>query len=225
MPGPTTPVGLVNVYTAIAEYHTTADSTKRWRNSYDFHQTSTPVGSDAFFTHLANFVKGMGMPDTTVDFIKVYNWSRGTNIYPAGLPIFTIVLNATGTANTAWSISGPFPPAGSEVCLRIDKGHLGAGKPGRFFFRNFLNDGDIQSTRGGRWTLVSGSAFTQANVLAMMNGTGIDAYVNGGPALDGYSLVTVQYSPKTHTVHGFQHDNLWSLIGPTTNKPTRKSAL
>jgi hypothetical protein len=218
-----TPVNLANVYTAIVEYVITADRTKRWRNSYDFYSTDAPAEATGILAALATFAGTMVWADTTVESLSVYHWSRGTQPYPNGLPIIVTPLGGAGVASSSWVFGTEQPAAGSEICLRVDKNHIGIGRPGRFFFRNFVPESQISADRGEAWHLVSGTPITEGHWNSILSTTGMSAYITNVPGPGGQNFVTVQYSPKTHTVHGSANDSTWSLIGPTTNKPTRKS--
>lgn len=216
-------VSLPQVFTLIEEYHVAADTTKVWRNSYDFYSASVPTFPNALTNAIASFATAMIWADSVLVQHRVYNWSRGTHVYPLGSPIWTSLLGVTGNAAAAWLFGSEQAAAGNEVCLRVDKAHTGAAKPGRFFFRNFIPESNIGANRGERWAFVSGTPITQGHLNSILSSLGVDPYLAGAPHSDGMALVTVQYSPKTHTVSGFQYDTGWNLIGPTVNKTGRKS--
>lgn len=219
-----TPVTLAECYTAIVEYSVIAEPTIKWRNSYDFHSVPTPTGSADIVAALASFAPGFIFANSQMNSIKVYNWSKGTNPYPAGLPILEIVYNTGGHAATAWTLSDTYAPLGNEVCLRVDKEHAGIGRPGRFFYRNLLPETQVQAGYGVGWSLISGTHFTQSAMEAWITSSGVVNYLAGhvDPTTQ-QAFITVQYSAKAHVVHGFNYDSNWVIVDVTTNKPTRKS--
>lgn len=221
---PLPPIPLANVYTAICEYSVIANPSVKWRNTYDFHSAVAPTGSADIVAALAEYAPGMIFSWAQLDTIKVYNWSRGTETYPNGLPILEIAYNTPGVANTAWVVSGSQNPAGNNVCLRIDKEHSGVGRPGRFFIRNLIYESSIQASDGQPWVLVEPSPFSQSHLTAWITTSGVVNYLAGhvDPTTQ-QCFVTVQYSAKAHVVHGFNYDSNWVIIGATENKPTRKS--
>lgn len=219
-----TPVTLANVYTAIAEYSVIANPTIKWRNSYDFHSAIAPTGSADIVAAIASFAPGMIFSENQLDKIKVYNWAKGTQPYPDGLPILEIDYGTAGVAHTAWVMTDETDQAGNEVCLRVDKDHSGIGRPGRFFFRNLLPMSQLGALDGQGWHLVGGSPFTQAHFETWLTTSGVVNYLAGhiDPTTQ-QGFATVQYSSKAHVVHGYNYDSNWVMIGPTTNKATRKS--
>ena len=219
-----TPITLANVYTAIAEYSVIASPTVKWRNSYDFHSAVAPTGSADIVAALALFAPAMIFSNNQLDKIKVYNWSKGTQPYPDGLPILEIDYNTAGTAESDWVFTGSHPEAGNEVCLRVDKLHAGIGRPGRFFYRNFIPYDQLQAQDGGGWSLVSLTPINQGRLETILTAKGIVNYLAGhiDPTTQ-QGFATVQYSSKAHVVHGYNYDSNWQIVDVTTNKPTRKS--
>lgn len=221
---PLPPLDLANVYTAIVEYSVIAQPETKWRNTYDFHSAVAPTGSADIVAALAAYAPGWIFNNSQMDSIKVYNWSKGTQPYPNGLPILDIVYNTVGHASTAWTLSDTYAPMGNEVCLRVDKEHSGIGRPGRFFIRNFLPDTQVQATYGNGWELISGTHITQSALAAWITSSGVVNFLAGhvDPTTQ-QCFCTVQYSSKAHEVHGFNYDSNWIIVDVTTNKPTRKS--
>lgn len=219
-----TPITLANVYTAIVEYSVVGNPSIKWRNSYDFHSTVAPTGSADIVAALAAYAPGWIFSNSQMDSIKVYNWSKGTQPYPSGLPILEIAYGTPGHASTVWTLSDTYNPLGNEVCVRVDKEHAGIGRPGRFFFRNMIPDGQVQASQGGKWAFTVGTHITQSAHTAFITSSGVVNYLAGhvDPTTQ-QAFVTVQYSSKAHVVHGYNYDSNWVIIGPTTNKPTRKS--
>lgn len=218
------PVTLANVYTALCEYSVIADPSTKWRNTYDFHSAVAPTGTADVVAAIQAFALGMIFADQQLDSVKVYNWARGSQLYPAGLPILDIPVNAPGQASTAWVITGSPARVGNDVCLRVDKEHSGIGRPGRFFYRNLLTTGVIEANPGQPWTMAPGSSFTQGHLTTWITTSGLVNFLAGhvDPTTQ-QCLCTVQYSRKTNVVHGFNYDANLVLVGVTTNKPTRKS--
>lgn len=217
------PVTLPGIYTAIAEYFVTSDPKIKWRNSYDFAASAPPDAGTPVVAAIASFARAMIFSDCTLGTVKIYNWARGTQPYPTGLPIAESNLNNAGDADTQWVFGGLQTAAGNDVCLRIDKPHVGVGRPGRFFFRNFIPDSNLEAVRGDQWSLVPSTPITPVHLDNVLTASGMANYLHGAPFTDGSAMVTVQYSHKTNTVHGFNYDTDWVLVGATTNKPTRKS--
>lgn len=224
MPPITPPTPPPDMYTAIVEYSVIAAPTTKWRNSYDFHSAVTPTGTADIVAALASFGPAMIFANNQLDKIKVYNWSRGTQPYPDGLPILEIPYGTAGTAESEWVFTGSQPEAGNEVCLRVDKQHLGIGRPGRFFYRNFIPYSQLQAQDGAGWSLVSLTPINQGRLEVILTSTGIVNYMAGhvDPTLQ-QGFTTVQYSRKANLVHGWNYDSNWVIVDVTTNKPTRKS--
>lgn len=220
-PPPDIPAGL---YTAIVEYSVVADPTIKWRNTYDFHSAITPTGTADIIAALAAYATAWIFANSQLETIKVYNWSRGTQPYPNGLPILEITYNHAGTGATVWTLSDTYAPVGNEVCLRVDKLHAGIGRPGRFFYRNFLPETQIQAGYGIGWSLISGTHITQSTLETFLTSSGIVNYLSGHiDPTSQQGFATVQYSRKANIVHGYNYDSNWVIVDVTTNKPTRKN--
>lgn len=218
------PQTLPGVYTFIVEYQNIAQPSVQWRNTYDFFQSSLPQVGDSIANALRQWAQSMIHADARMFKASVYNWAKGRLPYPQGQPIWSESLNVTGTAETAWSYpSGYVPlPVGGEVVLRVDREHFGGARPGRLFLRTLLQEADLQSPGSGqKWTLTTVSPITQAHLNSIVTGSGLNNFLN--QTAPGTGLCVVQYSPHTQTVHGFLPMTSFLLVGPSTNKQTRKN--
>lgn len=218
------PVLYPGVYTIICEMENTSDPTIKWRNTYDFQCVTPPTNTSSLMDNVMHFQDSMTDDDSTFVEMRVYNWSKGANPYPTGLPLFVRTVNAPGDATAAWGRLSHVPAAGGEVCLNIARRASGAVKPGRFFFRSTIRDEDVQSLSGGKWTFTSIGAglFTQTQLDSIVSLSGLSANLLGGTDANN-KLVLVPYS-KLHGTHGTAEPvaNI-VMVGVTTNKQTRKN--
>ena len=220
----TAPLTYPGVYTIVCEMENTANTAIKWRNTYDFVAAVTPTDSNPIMDNVMHFQDSMTDPDSTFVEMRVYNWAKGAQPYPDGLPLFVRTVNAPGDAVAAWGRGSATPAAGGEVCLNIARRASGPVKPGRFFFRSTIRDADIESISGGRWTFTTGGAalFTQTALNTIVADSGLAANLLGGVDPTN-KLVLVPYS-KLHGTHGtFEVVSSIVLIGVTTNKQTRKN--
>jgi hypothetical protein len=218
------PVTLANTYTLIVEMFNTANPQLKWRNSFDFQSTGVPtIAGSPLCQSIKTFMGAMVNADTTIGKFALYNWAKGTQPYPTGLPIDVFYWNVPGAAPATWATAlfTPYSPVGGEIALRMDHEPVTPGKPGRTFFRGLLGEGDIKALTGGQWVLTVLIAILQAILDNLLAATHVNTFFGAGSG--GEKLVIVRYSPKTGVVHGASSVSSWRLMGATTNKRTRKN--
>lgn len=219
---PLSPVTLANVYEMIFTMQNVATG-KQWRNSYTFYSPATPVSGDNAADHLYRMQIAMVRLDSQIVKQACYNWARGTQPYPLGMPVWEATLANPGTADADWStvLDPAYEAVGGEVVVRVDHEPLTGNKPGRSFFRGLVGKNDVASTTVGRWLLIALIAALQAVLDAITSGSHVNDMFAGGSS--SQKLVVVRYSPKTNTVHGYTLVTGLKLIGASTNKLTRKN--
>jgi hypothetical protein len=223
MPGPLAPVSLANVYDLIITMRNIANPDITWRNTYTFYSPTVPVVADPFPQHAVVFQQNMIWADCEIVEVSCYNWSRGTQPYPSGMPLWTIIVAYAGTAVTHWGaqLQTPHVATGAEVVMRLDHSPAVGNKPGRNFYRGLLGMGDVASISVGKWILIIAIAILQAILDTIGNTTLFYQHLAAGASAQ--KLVVVRYSPKTHTVHGYTPVTAINLIDVTTNKKSRKN--
>ena len=217
------PITLPGYYDIVWHMSNTANPNDQWRNTFTFKYPSVPpVGAD-LLAALGGLVQACTREDSQIDGYDVYNWSRGRQPYPAGLPVTSFRGVAAGTAHANWPhLNTAYVAAGGEIALRMDHDTMTPSKPGRTFFRGLLGAADIHAVTGGKWTLVPTVADLQADLNAIMTATGLGAFIdNITPAKQ---LVVVRWS-KVHAplVASAAEINSLNIIGVTTNRQTRKN--
>jgi hypothetical protein len=214
-----------NVYDLISHFHNTAQPQDKWSVTTTFYSPTTPTATDAIITAIRAYLQVFARPDSTLASDACYNWSRGANVYPAGLPVFTSVLNMTGTANSSsWpsSLTAQYVPAGAEVVFVVAKNTNGRSRPGRNFFRGFLGKAEIQAATGGKWVLVPSLSGMQTDLNAIESATGLAVYVGNIPNTAPH-LVVQPYSKKHGTVGIPVPVVAQAVIGASTSKLNRRN--
>lgn len=216
-------VTLPGVYTFIAEFQNISDPSIQWRNTIEFRSNTVPLVTDPIVTALNEFFMRMVHPD--VNYVKrsVYNWARGAQPYPQGLPLFTDSTVVQGIADSTWgSALGPtYSPTGGEVCMRVDHETSSQGKPGRNFFRGLLGEENVAALSAGKWFLLIAIAVLQTILDNITSTTGLNSFFGAGSG--GVQLGVVRYSAKHATTPTFSPMTSMRIMGVTTNKRTRKS--
>lgn len=218
----TTPVYLPNVYSIIVQYANTDNVDLRWRNTYDIFAAAAPAPGDAVVDAIGAMALAMAHDDTTLESITCYNWARGTVPYPTGTALWVKTIGVVCTAEADWgSVISGYVPGDKSLCLRIDHQPSTSGKPGRNFIRGLLGTNDVSSVTGGKWILGHPASEWETALLVILVDANIPQYFSGGSS--AIKFVTVRYSPKTNTVHGYTVEAGWTVIGATTAKGNRKS--
>ena len=214
---------LPGVYEFIAEFANHTNPNITWRNTVTFRSTATPTITSPIVTALNEFFMRMAQPDT--DYVKrsVYNWARGAQPYPQGLPLFTDSTVVACIGDTVWdsALGSTYKPTGGEVCMRVDHESGSPGKPGRNFFRGLLGEDNIASLSGGQWFLLIAIAVLQTILDNISHTVGLDVFFGAGSG--GTQLGTVRWSKVHLTAPTFQPTTSFRIMGVTTNKRTRKN--
>lgn len=211
-----------NGYDLIVTYQNQTDPTIQWRNTFTFISNTVPVFGAGIVGALGGFAQTLCHPDSSVVEYKCYNWARGRQPYPLGLPLFVHTLNIPGTAPSHWTaLSASYVPTGGEVVLRIDHVPTALGRPGRTFVRGLLGENDISALSGGRIFLTGSLATFQADLNTIVSSSGLGAFLV--PTATTQVLAVIQYTKKTDTVHGYAGIGSLVVIDATNNKRSRKN--
>lgn len=217
-----TPVTLPGAYDIIFGVHNFDDPAIKWRQTFTFQSTISPVIGEGIVEALATFSNACVRSDSVNDSIAIYNWARGRQPYPTGDAVAVDTLSVAGSAASHWPhLNSTYDPAPGEVCLRIDHAPSVGSKPGRSFLRGLLGEADITSLTGGAVLLVPTVTNLQADLNTLLSTSGLSAYFGSGTG--GQRLCIVRYSPKTNVVHGAVDVNGFNVIGATTNKRQRRN--
>jgi hypothetical protein len=141
--------------------------------------------------------------------------------------LWILPLNLIGEKPTTYSGQQAAPAlTGKEVVAFIKQNTTG-GKPGKQFLRQLYDLGDIGAVAGAPWEVLPSARVTAALFTTDTN-TVLGPYF--GPTA-APALVVVHFSKKNYNANPTNPANLpfstnvssLTLVGPSTNRPTRKS--
>lgn len=224
MPRPT--LGLADVYTLIVSSGSTVATNETWRNTYDVYSTAgVPQPTDTIIETLLEVHQENLVSTAQIFQAELRNWTFGPQPYGTGVPLWTEALSLPGTKVAAYGAEGA-DAVGKEVVCYIKRLNTGP-KNGKLFLRGFLDSGDIAALTGAPWEFLTSPApnVTPAKYAGILATTGLNGFMGAGK---NPGLVVVHFSYKQYQIDNtrlpfFSHITSQVLIGPTTNKPTRKS--
>jgi hypothetical protein len=215
---------LANVYTLIVKIGSTLATDETWRNTYDIFASAGPPAPTATIVETILDFAQRNLASTAQIFeAELRNWTFGPQPYGSGVPIWSETLVLPGTKVSAYGGEGP-DAVGKEVVAFARRVNTGP-KEGKLFLRGFLDTGDIAALTGAPWEFLTPPGnVTPAKWDTNTSSSGLEAFfgtVDPGLVVAHFSYKQYQIDPTR--LPFYSRVTALPLVGPTTNKPTRKS--
>jgi hypothetical protein len=214
------PLTLANTYTVVAHFQNNGVPQDKWRSSMEIHATAQPLPTDLIISSLESFWEKNLRTDCSLVETELRNWSHGgPQPFSVRYPIWRHPVAVNGTKLATYGNQGA--PCGGEVCGFVEKLIASGAKPGKMFLRGLLDLYELVAQAGGLWGIdMSRANVTPAHFLADTVTGIIDGFFGVGKD-PGLTLVHV----PNHGVGPATSEPIvgMALVGPVTNKLTRKS--
>lgn len=225
MAGP--PFQFANHYQIVGHF-LGASGTEEWRSEFTISASTPPQPTDpivgAFETYFRNHLRD----DCVLSSLVCRQWSYGPQPLLGRGELWVRVSNLHGEKTVIYGGMQAAPAlTGKEVVAFIKINPISA-KPGKQFLRQLFDLGDIGAVAGSPWEFIPGGRVTSA-VYGTAANTLLAPYLGAGK---DPGIVVVHFSKKHYDANPISANLPFStaalsfaLVGPTTNKPTRKNKL
>lgn len=175
-----------------------------WHNTWsvtDLTASDTPpTPTTAVINHLITHMEGQHQAGVTIVQAQLRNVANGTGPLPIGedLPIWNEAINQPGTREITYGVPADSEALDLRAVAYVRK--VNRGRVGKLFVRAFLQEGDLVSVTGGRWTFVTGSGTVTPTKYADQVAANLAAYLTAGSATDYKLAICHQRAGSTTTV-------------------------
>lgn len=197
-----------------------------WRSEVTVEASTVPQPSDQVIQTARDYFLHNLRSDCTLDHIELRQWTYGPQPLNGRGALWTQPYQLTGEKVTTYGGEQASPAlTGKEVVAFVEHNTTG-GKPGKQFIRQLLDLGDVGAVAGAPWEFLPSSRVTPAKFTN-------DAGLLWNPFIATATLprlVVVHFSKKNYNNNPVSSNLPFSttvlsltLVGVTTNRPTRKS--
>lgn len=175
-----------------------------WHNTWtinDITATDTaPLDTDTIVNHLTTFMENHLSAGAQLVQAELRNVANGTGSLPIGedTPLWILPINQPGQRTIAYGTPTDFEALDLRAVAYVRK--VNRGRVGKLFFRDFLVEGDVVASDGGRWQFVTATGtVTPSRFASQVAGTIADFLTSGVSST--YKLAVVhQRAGSTTTV-------------------------
>lgn len=219
-------ITLPNVYRLLAHFKG-VDPTETWRSEFSiFASGAVPQPGDAIINAAEAYWRDNLRTDCFLDHLELRKATWGDVIFSQQSALWTSTVGLAGTKIAAYGAQGA-NAVGKEVVCYVRITNSGP-KPGKQFLRQLLDEGDIAAVPGSPWQFLTPPMtpnVTDAKFQTLLGTTGITGFFG---AIPDPRLCVIHFSIKEFNINPanlpFESSvSAMHIVGPSTNKPTRKN--
>lgn len=210
----------------IVGHFTGTDINETWRSEFTINDSSAPAPADAIIGVLKDYFVHNLRSDCKLDRIEARQWSYGPQPLAGRGSLWVQPYQLPGEKPTIYGGEQAAPALAGKEVVAFVKLLTNANKPGKQFLRQLYDLGDIGAVAGSPWETLPGARVTPT-AFEDENAVRLDPYFNPS---SGPGIVVVHFSKKHYDLNPVSANLPFStsvvgieLIGPTTNRPTRKN--
>jgi hypothetical protein len=203
-----------------------ADITEKWRTELTVVGTTQPAPTDPIILAIRDYYRHNLRDDCQLAEIELRAWTFGPQPLAGRGSLWVLPLNLSGEKTVTYGGMQASPQLTGKEVVAFVKINTTGGKPGKQFIRQLYDLGDIGAVAGAPWETLPTARVTPATYLVEANAT-LSPYFGGstnpGLCVVHFSKKNYNANPVTANLPFSTGTSSMTLVGPTTNKPTRKN--